>query len=157
MDEQTNIKLALYKEYNQSMEKFKAHNFATNRFYAIILMIILLIILLAKQIFIAGSLLITFGFSFFGLCMSVIWVISQDTYANLISIKIGKVLEEMEKEMPVKPYTLEHKEIIKFKDKKRIFSFDNMQNFLALAMAVIFTVLFFSEIVPFCMLVKAFM
>ncbi len=157
MDENTEQKLALYREYNNSMEKFKAHNFASNRFYIIVLMLVLLIILLAKQIFISGSLLFTFGFSFIGLCTSIMWVITQDSYSHLISIKTGKVLEEIEKELPVKPYTLEHEEIRRYKSGKKFFSFDNMQNFLALAMALIFTILFFSEIVPFCVMVKSLM
>lgn len=157
MDEQTEQKLALYREYNNSMEKFKAHNFASNRFYIIILMVVLFIILLAKQIFISGSLLFTFAFSFFGMCTSIMWVITQDSYSHLISIKTGKVLEEIEKDLPVKPYTLEHEEIKKYKQGKKFFSFDNMQNFLALAMAFVFTILFFSELVPFWILVKSLM
>jgi len=155
MNEEMQNKIELYKIYNESMEKFKRHNFVSNRFYIVVLFLILLIILIAKQVFISGSLLFTFTFSFFGLCVSIMWVITQDSYSHLISIKVGKVLEEIEKEFPVKPYTIEHSEIIKYKKDKKVFTFDNMQNFMAVVIAVIFTILFFSELVPFIILVKS--
>jgi len=157
MDEKTEQKIVLYKEYNKSLEKFKKHNFASNRFYITLLMFVLLIILIAKQVFISGSLPFTFTFSLFGFCASIMWVITQDSYEHLVSIKLNKVLEEIEKDLPVKPYTLEHAEIDKYKADKKFFTFDNMQNFMALAMALIFTILFLSEAFPFCIMVKSFM
>lgn len=155
MNENLNEKIALYKEYNSSMEKFKRNNFTANRFYIVLLAVILLIILTAKQIFGAGSLLFTFIFSFFGLCISVMWLIVQDNYSQLIKIKLGKVLEEIEKELPVKPYTIEHAAISEYKKNKKFYSYDNLQNFLAFAVALVFTLLFFSQVMPFFMWMKA--
>ena len=154
MDDLAAQKTAIYTEYNRSMEKFKAHNFATNRFYIVILMIVLAVILICKQVFLTGSIVITFVFSFFGLCVAIMWVITQDSYQKLISIKIANVLEEIEKELPVKPYTMEHEEIKKYKAGKKFFSYDSMQNFMGLVLALVFTVLFFSELAPFFIMVK---
>ena len=154
MDDLTSQKIALYSEYNRSMEKFKARNFTTNRFYIIVLMMVLAVILVCKQVFLTGSIVITFVFSFFGLCVAILWVITQDSYDKLISIKMAKVLEEIEKELPAKPYTIEHEEIKKYKSSKKFFSYDVMQNFMGLVLALIFTVLFFSELAPFCIMVK---
>ena len=58
MNEEMAQKIALYKEFNRSMEDFKKHNFDTNRFYIGTLIVILLIILTAKQIFVCYCLFI---------------------------------------------------------------------------------------------------
>lgn len=156
MDEQTMQKIAIYREYNQSMEKFKQHNFTANRYYIVILAAILLIILYSNQVFGASSLIFSFIFSFFGLCISIMWLINQDNYTQLIKIKLAKVLEEMEKELPLKPYTIEHEAIREYKKNKKFYSYDQLQNFMAFTVALIFIIIFFSKITPFIYMVKSF-
>lgn len=156
MNDEMMQKIAIYREYNQSMEKFKQHNFTTNRYYITILAVILLIILYANQAFGASSLVFSFIFSFFGLCISIMWLINQDNYSQLIKIKLGKVLEEMEKELPLKPYTIEHEAIIEYQKNKKFYSYDQLQNFMAFTVALIFTIIFFSKITPFFYMVKSF-
>lgn len=157
MDEQTLEKIEIYKEYNRAIENFKALNFTTNRFYICVLAIIMFVILTSKQVFSAGSLIFTFIFSFFGLCLAIMWVITQDTYSNMIKIKYGEVMEVIEKELPVKPYTMEYEAVCEYRKTRKFFSFDRLQNFLALTSATIFTILFASEILPFFILVQSMM
>ena len=155
MDEQILQKISIYREYNQSMEKFKQNHFASNRYYITILAVILLIIISSNQVFGASSLLFSFIFSFFGLCISIMWLINQDNYSQLIKIKLAKVLEEMEKELPLKPYTIEHEAITEYKNRKRFYSYEQLQNFMAFTVALIFTIIFFSKIMPFFYMVKS--
>lgn len=134
-----------YKLYAEQKEEFINRSFASNKFYLFLILTLLLTMFLTadKFIYVFTSSLI---FSGAGMAICTLWFINVDSYNFLIKIKFGKVLEELEKQLPAKPYTQEFEAIKDFKKNKREFLFADIQKSLAVFVFLIFFFLFTHEI-----------
>ena len=72
----------------------------------------------------------------------------MDAYNMLIKIKFSKVLEEIEKQLPIQPYSDEFKGIQDFRNNKKMFLFSDMQKTFAVIVFIIFFATFLQEITP---------
>lgn len=142
-------KLEAYKIYNQSKENFINRVFATNRFYVIVLLVILLILLISEQMFASYNLTITFCLALFGMGISLMWVANQDSYCYLTKIKLSEVLEKLEEDMEIKPYTMEHNAIDEYNKRKRALVFGDVQKYFSIVIFFVFVVLFLNKLIPF--------
>lgn len=72
----------------------------------------------------------------------------MDTYNCLIKIKFSKVLEEMEKQLPMQPYNMEYRAIRDFRKNKKMFLFSDMQKIFAIVLFLVFFILLLMEVIP---------
>ena len=85
-------------------------------------------------------------FSAAGMAICSLWYMNVDSYNFLIKIKFSKVLDEIEKQLPIKPYTDEYEAIKDFKKNKREFLFADIQKLLAIFVFLMFFFLFIHEL-----------
>ena len=142
-------RLEMYKIYNEAKENFVKRAFSTNRFYIVMLLLILLTVLICDQIFASNSLTITFCMTLFGMGLSLLWVANQDSYCYLTKIKLNDVLEKLEQDMEIKPYTMEHNAISEHDKTKRILVFSEIQRYFSIIVFFMFVSLFLNKLVPF--------
>lgn len=138
-----------YKLYTDQKEKFVERSFQTNKFYLIMVLTLVLVMYLTKGFSFAFGITSTMVYSIAGIAICVLWWINMDAYNFLIKVKLGKVIEEIEKHLPVKPYTDEFIAIKDLRKNKRMFLFSDMQKILALFALLMFFVLFINEISPY--------
>lgn len=143
------IKFQQYKLYAEQKEKFVDRSFQTNKFYLLLVLILVLVMLLAKDFTFAYGLSAVLIFSAAGVAICTLWWINMDAYNLLIKVKLSKVLEELEKQLPMQPYAQEFIAIKDLRKNKRMFLFADMQKTMALAAFLLFFVLLINEIVPF--------
>ena len=136
-----------YKIYSQIKERFIDRNFATNKFYLLVLIGLLLIILFTKDFSFSYGFSATIIFAAIGMLICMMWWINVDSYNFLIRIKLREVLEEIEKQLPIKPNKMEIEAITSFKKGKREFLFADIQKLIATIMFIIFVLLFGYEII----------
>jgi len=136
-----------YKLYSEQKDKFVDRNFSTNRFYMISLVVIIFAMIYTSSVVFMGKFTATLLFSLLGVAVCVLWWMNVDSYNTLIKIKYSNVIEEIEKNLPVKPYTDEYKGIEEFKNKK-IFMFSDIQKIIAAVSALFFFAVFVSELTP---------
>lgn len=139
--------LAQYKLYSESKEKFIDRTFSTNKFYMIFVVAIMLIVFLTSGLSF-GKISAPSIFSVVGLLACVLWWLNMDSYNCLIKIKFSKVLEEMEKQLPLQPYALEYKALRDFRIHKKSFLFSDIQKIFAILSFLAFFVIFMIEVVP---------
>lgn len=135
-----------YKLYAEQKEGFVNRSFVTNKFYLFLILSLILVMYLIKDYsFIYGisSILV---FSFAGMIICILWWINVDSYNFLIKIKLSKVLEEIEKKLPIQPYAQEFAAIKDFKKNKREFLFADIQKSLATLVFLMFFFLFAHEL-----------
>ncbi|MFA7659398.1 MAG: hypothetical protein WCY19_08185 [Candidatus Gastranaerophilaceae bacterium] len=135
-----------YKVYTEQKEKFVDRSFATNKFYLFLVLGLVLTMFLTREfsfVFGLSSILI---FSTVGIAICVFWWINIDSYNFLIKVKLAKVIEEIEKKLPVQPYTQEFLAIKDLRKNKREFLFADMQKVLATLALLLFFVLFSNEV-----------
>ena len=137
-----------YNIYSQHKEKFVDRRFMTNKFYNVLVIILFVLIFLLKDyvicnIFSAGAV-----FSFIGILVSILWWLNIDAYNFLIKIKIAKALEEIEKDLPVQPYTMEFTAIRNSKRKRQRIYFADIQKTFALVSLLLFISLMFATLIP---------
>jgi len=137
-----------YKLYTEQKEKFVDRSFHTNKFYLLLVLILVLLMFLTKDFSLAYGLSAIFIFSGVGMAICVFWWINVDSYNFLIKVKLSKVIEEIEKKLPIQPYTQEFLAIKDFRKNKRMFLFADMQKILATFALLVFLVLFIHEFVP---------
>lgn len=137
-----------YKLYTEQKEKFVDRSFHTNKFYLVVVLGLILLMLLTKNFSFAYGLSALLIFSGAGMSISILWWINMDSYNFLIRVKLAKVIEEIEKKLPVKPYTDEFIAIKDFKKNKRMFMFSDIQKILAVLAFLVFFVLFANELIP---------
>ena len=146
MDNQQSI-LELYKIYTQQKENFINRNFTTNRFYIVLNITLLLIVFLTQDLkmynFSTSCIFCIAGF-----VSSFLWWINIDSYNCLIKLKFAKVIEELEKQLPVQPYTMEFKAIKDFRTHKKGFFFSDVQKVLAVILILTFFICLLIEIIP---------
>ena len=135
-----------YKIYSQMKERFIDRNFATNKFYLLVILGILLIILFTKDFSFAYGFSSTLIFTAIGMLVCVMWWINVDSYNFLIRIKLREVLEEIEKQLPISPNKMEIEAITSLKKGKREFLFADIQKLIATVLFILLLLLFGYEI-----------
>lgn len=136
-----------YKLYTEQKEKFVDRSFQTNKFYLVLILALIVTMFLTKDysfIFGLSSILI---FSAAGLAICVLWWMNVDAYNFLLKVKFSRVIEELEKKLPVKPYTEEFAAIMDLRKSKREFLFADIQKGLATLTLLVFLVLLANELV----------
>lgn len=136
-----------YKMYSEQKEKFVDRSFATNKFYLLLILTLVLAIGFTKDISFAYGITTTLIFSAAGIAICALWWINVDSYNFLIKVKLSNVLQELEKQLPAKPYTLEFSGISDYRKNKKEFVFADIQKALAIIVLLLFLVLFINEIV----------
>jgi len=136
-----------YKLYTEQKDNFVDRSFQTNKFYQIFILALTLIMFLTKDYTFAFGLTSTLVFSVTGIAVCYLWWINVDSYNFLIKIKLSKVIEELEKQLPVQPYTQEFVAIKDLRKKKREFLFADMQKAVATLAVILFFTLFLNELV----------
>lgn len=138
--------LKQYQIYSEQKDKFVDRSFASNKFFFLTLLVVILTMFLTKDYSFVFGLTSTLIFSAIGMGICLSWWINVDSYNFLIKVKLSNVLEELEKKLPAKPYTMEIEAINNFKKDKREFLFADTQKGVAVAMLLLFLVLFLNEI-----------
>lgn len=131
-----------YKLYSEQKEQFINRSFCTNKFYLVLLLGLILTMFLTKEYSFIYGISSTLIFSVAGMAICVLWWINVDSYNFLIKVKLSKVLEEIEKKLPIQPYSEEFAAITDFKKNKREFLFADIQKALAVLVFLLFFFLF---------------
>lgn len=152
--EKLNLIMQQYKLYTEQKDNFIKRSFSVNRFYMILVIILLLLVNLTKNVAFVYSVSLPFIFSIIGIGVCILWWMNMDSYNLLIKIKFAKVIEEIEKQLPVQPYTMEHNAIDEYRENKKEFLFSDMQKVFATIMFIAFFISFIDELIP--MIVKQF-
>lgn len=137
-----------YKLYSEQKEQFINRSFGINRFYLCISIVLLVLVSLCKTLPIAYLVSLSTILSIVGMCTSALWWMNMDSYNMLIKIKFSKVLEEMEKQLPVQPYNDEYKGIQDFRNNKKMFLFSDMQKTFAVIIFIVFLITLLEELTP---------
>lgn len=146
--ENSNLVFEQYKLYSEQKENFITRSFGVNRFYLSVVILLVLLAPFARTTFIIGDLSSSAILCVVGMCTSVLWWMNMDSYNMLIKIKFSKVLEEIEKQLPIQPYSDEYKGIQDFRNNKKMFLFSDMQKTFAVIVFIIFFATFLQEIAP---------
>lgn len=134
-----------YKLYTEQKEKFVDRSFNSNKFYLLLILALILTMYLTKDYSFIYGLSSILVFSAIGITICFLWWINVDSYNLLIKIKLSKVIEEIEKKLPIQPYTQEFLAIKDFKKNKREFLFADIQKLLAIILLLLFSLLFIYE------------
>ena len=152
--EKLNLIMQQYKLYTEQKDAFIKRSFSVNRFYMVLVIVLLLLVNLTKSVAFVYSISLPFIFSIIGIGICILWWMNMDSYNLLIKIKFAKVIEEIEKQLPVQPYTMEHNAIDEFRENKKEFLFSDMQKVFATIMFIAFFISFIDELIP--MIIKQF-
>lgn len=152
--EKLNLIMQQYKLYTEQKDAFIKRSFSVNRFYMVLVIVLLLLVNLTKNVAFVYSISLPFIFSIIGIGICILWWMNMDSYNLLIKIKFAKVIEEIEKQLPVQPYTMEHDAIDEFRENKKEFLFSDMQKVFATIMFIAFFVSFIDELIP--LIIKQF-
>jgi hypothetical protein len=136
-----------YKIYYSMKERFVDRNFTTNKFYLAFVFIILMAMFYTKDISFDYNITANLVLSILGMGISYFWWANADTYNTMIRVKLKHVMDEIEKELPFQIHALEQKGFVQYKKQNKILVFSDMQKAVALAMLIIFFVLFLLQIV----------
>lgn len=137
-----------YKLYSEQKEQFISRSFAINRFYLGVSILLLVLTAFTKPAPLVYDMSLSAILAIVGMCTSALWWINMDSYNMLIKIKFSKVLEEIEKQLPVQPYAEEYKGIQDFRNNKKMFLFSDIQKFFAVIVFIVFFVVLLEEIIP---------
>jgi len=140
------IILEQYKTYSAQKDCFVDRNFKTNKFYLLIIFAVVLALCFTKDYSFVYGITATLIFSITGMTICVLWWINVDSYNFLIKVKLSKVLEEIEKKLPVQPYQIEIAAINDLRKSKREFLFADIQKALAVLAFLLFFVIASNEI-----------
>lgn len=141
MDSQE-IMVREYIAYMESKDKFVERSFLVNRFYLILVLILMTLMFYfsEKQGDDFVSMLVII-FAAAGMCICLLWWLNQDSYAYLIKVKLGGVLEKIEEQLPLKPYKMEYDEIKERNKKKRVM-FADLQKVVSFVAFLVFFAMF---------------
>lgn len=137
-----------YKTYSHHKEKFIDRSFMTNKFYNVLIILLFALVFLMNDYAICKIFSAGFVFSCAGIITSILWWINMDSYNFLIKIKMAKTLEEIEKSLPIKPYTIEFTAVKSSSKRKQTFLFTGMQKIFAVLSLLMFVVLAFATFIP---------
>lgn len=137
-----------YKLYSEQKEQFISRSFAINRFYLGISILLLVLTAFTKPAPLMYDISLSAVLAIVGMCTSALWWTNMDSYNMLIKIKFSKVLEEIEKQLPIQPYAEEYKGIQDFRTNKKMFLFSDIQKFFAVVVFIVFFIVLLEEIIP---------
>jgi len=137
-----------YKLYSEQKEQFISRSFAINRFYLGVSILLLVLTAFTKPAPLMYDMSLSAVLAIVGMCTSALWWMNMDSYNMLIKIKFSKVLEEIEKQLPIQPYAEEYKGILDFRNNKKMFLFSDIQKFFAVIVFIVFFVVLLEEIIP---------
>lgn len=137
-----------YKLYSEQKESFISRSFAINRFYLCLCIILLSAVYFTKTAVFAYSIPLSTLFTIIGMSCAILWWMNMDSYNMLIKIKFSKVLEEIEKKLPVQPYGEEYKEIAEYRENKKMFLFSDIQKTIAVIVFLMFFISLIETLVP---------
>lgn len=140
---------AQYKLYSESKEKFIDRTFNTNKFYMVLDVVLMLLVFLTSNLTF-GKMTASSLFALVGIICCSLWWLNMDSYNCLIKIKFSKVLQEMEKQLPIQPYAMEYKAMKDFRNNKKGFVFSDMQKIFAIFSFLTFFVMLMVELIPRC-------
>ena len=144
---QDEILFQQYKLYTEQKEQFANRSFYTNKFYLALILVLILIMFLTKDYSFTYGLSSILVFSIAGMALCTLWWINVDSYNFILKVKLSKVIEEIEKKLPLQPYTQEFLAIRELRKNKKAFVFADVQKLLATGVLLLFFVLALSEIV----------
>lgn len=136
-----------YKMYTEQKENFIDRNFRTNRFYMVFFVLMIFAMIFTSNVVFMAQISATLVFSLIGVAVCTLWWMNVDAYNILIKIKFANVIEELEKKLPVTPFTDEFKGIEEFRNNK-VFVFSDIQKLIAVLGALFFFAVFVSELTP---------
>ena len=136
-----------YKMYTEQKENFIDRNFRTNRFYMVSFVLMIFAMIFTSNVVFMAQISATLVFSLIGVAVCTLWWMNVDAYNTLIKIKFANVIEELEKKLPVTPFTDEFKGIEEFRNNK-VFVFSDIQKLIAVLGALFFFAVFVSELTP---------
>jgi hypothetical protein len=90
-----------YKLYSDQKEKFVDRSFQTNKFYLFLILGLFFMMLITKGLTFVFGLTSTLIFSVAGIAICILWWVNVDSYNFLIKVKLGKVIEEIERNYPL--------------------------------------------------------
>ncbi len=131
-----------YKLYTEQKDRFTERTFLINRFYMVLLLAMIAAIFLLKDIFIADTFSVLIIFALAGMVISILWWINIDTYNVLIKTKLSKVIEEIEKQLPVQPFKMEYSAVQESKKDKNEFMFTDVQKLFASFIFFVYLMMF---------------
>ena len=143
-----------YKLYSEQKESFIFRSFMVNRFYLCLSVILLIVMQLTKGTVFAYNISLSSLIAVIGMGSTMLWWANMDAYNMLIKIKFSKVLEEIEKQLPVQPYADEYKGIKEYRENKKMFLFSDMQKAFAVIVFLMFFVGLVDSLIP--VIVKSF-
>ena len=143
--EKLNLIMQQYKLYAEQKDNFINRSFSVNRFYMCLVIILLLLVNITKNVIFVYAVSLPLVFSIIGLGICVLWWMNMDSYNLLIKIKFSKVLEELEKQLPIQPYSMEHNAIVEYRENKKEFLFSDMQKLFAIIMFIVFFISLIDE------------
>lgn len=152
--EEKNLVMQQYRLYSEQKDAFINRSFAINRFYLILSIVLLVLVNLTQQVVFAYSVTLPFVFSVVGMIVCILWWMNMDSYNLLIKIKFAKVLEQIEKQLPIQPYADEHTAIEEYREHKKAFLFSDMQKVFAIILCAMFFISMLYNLVP--MVLKPF-
>ena len=141
--------MAQYKLYSEAKEKFIDRTFTTNKFYMVFVVVLMLLVFMSNGLAF-GRLTAPALFSVIGIVCCSLWWLNMDSYNCLFKIKFAKVLEEIEKQLPVQPYTMEYKALKDYRTNKKGFVFSDIQKVFAVLSFLAFFIMLLIELIPNC-------
>ena len=137
-----------YKTYTQVKENFVDRMFMTNKFYLVLILLLFLVTLFTQGFSFCWEISATVVFSAIGMVISILWWSNMDSYSLLIKVKLAGVIEEIEKQLPVKPSSMEYTAIKDYRKNKKMFVFSDAQKALATICFLFFFIFFINSFMP---------
>ena len=150
---QTNTEKALlleqYRIYIESKEKFIDRSFQTNRFFIVFVTFMFIVLCVVRE-YLLYNMTSTFVFSAIGLGASFLWWSNAEVYDYIMKVKFTKVIDTLEKELPVQVHSIEKIGFEEVKKSKKKFYFSNIsysdiQRLMAFGTFVLFLALVILE------------
>lgn len=137
-----------YKLCSELKDKFTERNFNTNKFYLGLVIVMFLILFTTQNTVFEFGLNSTIILSLIGMGICLLWWSNVDTYGVIIGVKMKKVIEAMEEELPFKANQKEKEGLDELRKQRKAFVFGNMQKGLITGIFILYMVLFFIEFIP---------
>jgi len=128
---------AQYRLFAEQKEQFVERSFRVNKFYLVLNLIIIAAMMLLDKYSILGFQLSVY-FAVIGMLTCVLWWMNVDSYTILSKVKYNRVLEKLEKELPVQPYAEESTGLQELRTNKKMVPFSTVQKFLAIILFLVF-------------------
>ena len=141
-----NLLFQQYKLYCEMKENYVNRNFTTNKFYLCLIVAIYAIMFFTRDISFDYNISANLILGIIGMAVSFFWWSNADSYNIMIKVKLKHVIDEMEKQLPMAVHLMEMKNYASYKKENKLVIFSDMQKGIAIAMLLIFFVLFLIEL-----------